>query len=1163
METRAGEGAAKAMEAAHALDAARAEAAKARALGKPDSPGPHRLVAVPPRADPEFPVKDWDRYEFLRFLGQGGMGMVFLARDRRLGREVAIKFVRKEKLQHRDRFMQEARAQAQVEHEHVCKVFEVGEAGGEVYIAMQPLRGRTLDELAPALSLEQKVLTLRDAALGVHAAHRVGIIHRDLKPQNIHVEVAENGALHTYVMDFGLAREGNECLTETSSVMGTPAYMSPEQARGDVRGMDRRSDVYSLGATLYQVATGKAPVSGTNALEILNAVTASDIQPLRAHSHDIPKDLEAITLKCLEKDRARRYDSAKALAEDLDRFLAGDPVQARPTGFWYKVQRRLLKHRQLTVVGAAALAVVLVALGAALRTRRDAGRRERLARQFTEAMARIDSMARYSALSPPHDIRPDLQAVREQMAQLQLDMKQAGALAKGPGHYALGRGYWTLDDPEQAREHLQMAWDAGYREPRVAYALALVLGQQYRDKLLEAQRITSKDQREARLREVERTLRNPALAFLKQAQGADVPSPAYLEALLAFFEGRLDEALAKLKTLGSVQPWFFEAPLLRGSLLQARAWNKRNQGDMDGAHRDFAEGREAMQAAAATGRSAPAVYAALGDLELNAFLMEKYGQGDVMAPFMRGAQALETALNIQPDHAPSLILQAALTGELAEAKASKGEDAEDLGLKAVQAASLAVKGSPTRADARVALGKAYLMLGNARLRRDQDPREAFQRGLEAFGALSNEKRDYSAWNHLGILNRSFAQFESSHGQDSSAHLSAAIECFSTATRMEPHLLPGWMNLGSCLEQRAGLPKAVDPSKDLEAALQALEHARTLNSKHFVPYFMLGRVHYAMALRARGKGEDPTPALQRSRGWYHQGLSINPQSPHLHNGKGVALSELARESWARGEDPGKWISEAKESYRAAIQVAPAQSNGYINLSDMLINESRWLASEHSIEEAESVVQRGRKAAPGDKGLLANAGRCEAVRVERASKSGPDPRTHLLTGETLLAKALAIDPKDRDSWQCLGELRAAYARWKAARSLATQADFTSAREAFDHALAEDPTSQESVLARGQLLAAQAEWEQTQKGNARMALTEGLTQAEALLKARPNWAEALALRAALRVLEAEGSPRASRASKAQEALLDFTEALRWNRHLARHLASWVERAKRMGQG
>jgi len=296
-----------------------------------------------------------------------------------------------------------------------------------------------------------------------------------------------------------------------------------------------------------------------------------------------------------------------------------------------------------------AFLLVLIALGAALKTRHDAGRRERLARQFTEAMARIESMARYSALSPLHDIRPDLKAVQAHMTQLQEDMQQAGAIANGPGHYALGRGYLTLDDDEKAREHLQLAWDAGYREPRVAYALAVVVGRQYQEKLLEAERLSDAAQREARKQDLEATLRARALEFLRQARGADTPSPAYLEALMAFYEGRLDEALERLKAVGDDLPWFYEAPLLRGSLLQARAWKKWNQGEREAAQADFEAGRAALAAAAASGRSAPAVYAAMAELELNALLMEKYGQGDVTTPYNLGMRAVETALAAQAD----------------------------------------------------------------------------------------------------------------------------------------------------------------------------------------------------------------------------------------------------------------------------------------------------------------------------------------------------------------------------------------------------------------------------------------------------------------------------------------------------------------------------------
>src|SRR5262249_29942265 len=161
----------------------------------------------------------------------------------------------------------------------------------------------------------------RDAAEGVHEAHRSGIIHRDLKPSNIMVERGEDGQLKTFVMDFGIARDRTSDEAErTGAVMGTPHFMAPEQARGEVGRLDRRADVYSLGATLYQVLCGQLPIPGANYLEILSKIETVEPQPLRSLDKDIPPDLEAIATKCLEKERSARYDSARALAEDIDRF---------------------------------------------------------------------------------------------------------------------------------------------------------------------------------------------------------------------------------------------------------------------------------------------------------------------------------------------------------------------------------------------------------------------------------------------------------------------------------------------------------------------------------------------------------------------------------------------------------------------------------------------------------------------------------------------------------------------------------------------------------------------------------------------------------------------------------------------------------------------------
>src|SRR5678815_5445351 len=242
-----------------------------RAEGREGSASTFTMSAPPPPSndDPPFPVAYWDRYSNVRFLGQGGMGKVFLAVDTRLHREVAIKFVRGDDAEHVRRLIAEARTQARVSHERICKIYEVGEVEGKVYIAMQYIDGKPLGSLAGELTLEQKVMLIRGAAEGLHEAHRVGIIHRDIKPSNIMVERGDDGEIRPYVMDFGLAHSAQEAgATLSGAVLGTPRYMAPEKAQGDTAKLDRRADIYSLGATLYHLLTGQPPIPGLSLIHI-------------------------------------------------------------------------------------------------------------------------------------------------------------------------------------------------------------------------------------------------------------------------------------------------------------------------------------------------------------------------------------------------------------------------------------------------------------------------------------------------------------------------------------------------------------------------------------------------------------------------------------------------------------------------------------------------------------------------------------------------------------------------------------------------------------------------------------------------------------------------------------------------------------------------------
>ncbi|HWU88895.1 MAG TPA: serine/threonine-protein kinase, partial [Kofleriaceae bacterium] len=410
-------------------------------------------------AGPEaFPVPGWDRYEVIRLLGQGGMGRVFLARDLRLGRNVAIKFVRGDDPELARRIIAEARAQARVNDDRVCKVYEVGEVRGRIYIAMQHIDGRPLSELGEELTFEEKAIVMRGAALGVAEAHRVGLIHRDLKPSNILVERGADGELRPYVMDFGVARDWADGTTMTGTVLGTPHYMAPEQARGEVARLDRRADVYSLGATLYVLLTAQPPIDGSNPLVVLARVATDEPARPRVIDPDVPADLEAIAMKCLEKERAARYDSARALADDLGRFLAGEPVEARSSaGAGYRLRKWLRRRARLVAGVTAALALVVLMLGIALHERSQAARRESLARRFTERVERIEALARYAALAPVHDLRPDRARLRGAMDELAAEVDTEGELATGPGHYALGRGHLALGDDERAAAELAAA----------------------------------------------------------------------------------------------------------------------------------------------------------------------------------------------------------------------------------------------------------------------------------------------------------------------------------------------------------------------------------------------------------------------------------------------------------------------------------------------------------------------------------------------------------------------------------------------------------------------------------------------------------------------------------------------------------------------------------
>jgi serine/threonine protein kinase len=320
--------------------------------------------ATPP---PGTKVRYLGDYELLGELARGGMGVVYKARQVSLNRNVALKMILTGQLASPadvQRFRSEAEAAANLDHPHIVPIYEVGEHEEQHYFSMRLIDGGSLAQQIPRFLKEPKTAAkvLATVARAVHHAHQRGILHRDLKPGNVLID--SQGQPH--VTDFGLAKrvETDKAQTQTGAIVGTPSYMPPEQARSE-KVLTTAVDVYSLGAILYELLTGRPPFRAATPLDTVLQVLDKEPDRPRSLNSKVDRDLETICLKCLDKVPRRRYASAEALAEDLERWLADEPVQARRSSIWERTAK-WAKRRPAVAALATALLVAVVALVAAL-----------------------------------------------------------------------------------------------------------------------------------------------------------------------------------------------------------------------------------------------------------------------------------------------------------------------------------------------------------------------------------------------------------------------------------------------------------------------------------------------------------------------------------------------------------------------------------------------------------------------------------------------------------------------------------------------------------------------------------------------------------------------------------------------------------------------------
>lgn len=337
-------------------------------------------------SSPGTKVHYFGDYELMEEVGRGGMGVVYRARQVTLNRDVALKMILAGRLASEaevKRFFHEARAAAKLQHPNIVAVHEVGLQDGQPYYSMDFIEGSNLEQLVRQhpLPAQQAAEYVRAVAEAIHFAHEHGTVHRDLKPTNILIDIFNQPR----ITDFGLARcaQLDPHLTTSGQILGTPAYISPEQAQAKTEAVGPQSDIYSIGAVLYHLLTQRPPFAAESLPVMLDLVVHREPVSPRALNPSVPRDLETICLKCLQKEPGRRYRSAQDLSDELGRFIRGDPILARPPSVAERAWRWCARNRALSAsLGTAAfllVAGVLVSTWQAVRAKAEAAKCQQVA----------------------------------------------------------------------------------------------------------------------------------------------------------------------------------------------------------------------------------------------------------------------------------------------------------------------------------------------------------------------------------------------------------------------------------------------------------------------------------------------------------------------------------------------------------------------------------------------------------------------------------------------------------------------------------------------------------------------------------------------------------------------------------------------------------------
>ncbi|MFC1852693.1 hypothetical protein ACFL27_21040, partial [candidate division CSSED10-310 bacterium] len=895
-----------------------------------------------------------------------------------------------------------------------------------------------------------------------------------------------------------------------------------EQARGQVHRIDRRTDVYGLGATLYSTLVGKPPYDSLATYELFNKIITAEPISFKDREVNVPFDLECIVMKCLSKESQRRYESARALADDLQRYLEGEPVQARKKEWLYRAAKKTRKHKMLLSIITATLMVIFLLIGMTAKQKLESREKARIAQQFGQQVKEIEWIMKSAYMLPLHDVSLDKTQIYKRLQFIRNNLHHKSDVRAGAGHCALGRIYLLLNELDKASFHLHQALDFEYRGTDLYYALGSVYSIQYQKALQEVKRIKNTELRELKEQHIVRILRKPALMYLKKCRAPLAETPLFIQALIDYHEEHYDQAITKTKKAFENTPWNYNAKKLEGDAYLNMAQQKYLLGQYKQALFYNDRAGTAYQEAMNIGRSDTSIYSAdcdrLVDRMLLGLQMNDHQVLDLA--FKTIGDISGQALIATPDNWHIFNLQAQANIYYGELLYTQGKPFDTLMQKALTLAQKAIGFNQNNHQSYQIRGYVYWLRSRQTIFSGEDVMGMLIKMIDNFErAVAIDHYAIGAYNSLGIGYRLLAEYNVKHGLEIGDLLQKSIHSFQKGLEIGPNLASLHNNLARTYMTLGSIE--INSEKWWNEAVTSSLKAVDINPHHHFLYNSLGNAYYGKGDLFLNSGRNPVPYFQKALENYRRALDIAPSYAFAANNLGEVYYLLATFDYLKQSDPSTNLAKAFESFQKSDEISiPQYSNPHKNKAKVLLLKAEYLMDHNR-----------------------------------------DPSQTLLQARKEMKKALALRQSDFTYYITLGDLELKTARWQILKNNSPEPYYRKARQAYEKVNQINPQSSLGYQKLAEHSLKSATWCLENNENCLSQIESGITNTKKALSLSPDCAETVLLLSRLQILEAplrtDPEERCNTLGLAAETL---NKSERLNAHLKKQCDSLRQQMKEL---